>query len=96
MLGMLCKILAKSIRLDIHPHKHAHSSPFDFIGVGSVLDNIVAVQLGIQHAQVTLYEIAMIQLDFIRAFNVVGQNFIQGVKLKTRFGMKLYHAIFLL
>ena len=98
MLGILYKIMAKSIALRIGPflRKYIHTSQSGFIGGRSILDNILTVQIGIEHAQASKKDLIMLHLDFAKAFDTVRWDFIEKVILRLGFGPKISHTIFLL
>lgn len=98
MLGILYKIMAKAIALRIGPilRKSIHTIQSGFIGGRSILDNILTVQMGIEHAQASKQELVMLQLDFAKAFDTVRWDFIEKTMLKMGFGPRMAHVIFLL
>ena len=53
MLGILYKIMAKAISIQLSSHlgQHVHTSQFGFVGGKSTYDNILSVQLAIEYDQ---------------------------------------------
>lgn len=97
MMGMLYRILAKAIasRLSLLL-RTIHTSQSGFIGGRSIYDNILAVQLGIEHAQTSQQDMFLMQLDVNKAFNFVNWTFIHQNMLKMGFGPRMASIIFLL
>lgn len=98
MLGIVYKILAKAIALRISPtlRSNIHPSQTGFIGGRSILDNILTVQLGIEHAKQSKQNVVMLQLDYAKAFDTVGWDFISAVMHKMGFGPRMTNIIYTL
>lgn len=98
MMGVLYKLLAKSVALKISPHlrKHIHKNQAGFIGGRSILENILSVKLGIELAQKTQQNMVMLQIDYAKAFDTVAWDFIEKVLRKLGFGDEICNCIYLL
>ncbi|MCO5579926.1 hypothetical protein L7F22_033793 [Adiantum nelumboides] len=98
MMGILYKILAKTIAIRITPElrKCIHPAQTGFIAGRSILDNILTVQIGIEHALVTNQDMVMFQIDFLKAFDTVQWDFISSVLTKLGFGPRISGFIYLI
>lgn len=98
MMGIIYKILAKAVALRLAPflRKFLHASQSGFVGGRSIYDNILAVQLGIEHAQNTDQEMILLQLDYAKAFDSIRWDFIHSILKKMGFGTRIANIIFLL
>lgn len=98
MMGVLYKVLAKTIALRIAPllRKSVHKNQSGFIGGRSILDNVLSVQLGVELAQKTNQNMVMLQLDYAKAFDTVAWDFIEQILQKMGFGQKISSSIYLL
>ncbi|MCO5597039.1 hypothetical protein L7F22_051113 [Adiantum nelumboides] len=95
MMGILYKILAKTIAIRITPELRKHSAQTGFIG-RSILNNILTVQLGIEHAINSKQDMVMFQIDFEKAFDTVQWDFVSSIMTKMGFGARISGFINLL
>ncbi|MCO5575558.1 hypothetical protein L7F22_029360 [Adiantum nelumboides] len=62
----------------------------------SIMDNSMAVQLGIEMALKTNQNVLILQLDYAKAFDTVAWDFIHAIMSKMGFGSKMSSIVFLL
>ncbi|MCO5551870.1 hypothetical protein L7F22_005376 [Adiantum nelumboides] len=98
MMGILYKIPAKiiAIRITLELRKCMHPAQISFIVGRSILDNILTVQIGIEHALVTNQDMVMFQIDFVKAFDTVQWDFVSFVLIKLGFGPRISGFIYLI
>ncbi|MCO5574026.1 hypothetical protein L7F22_027804 [Adiantum nelumboides] len=98
MMGILYRILAKTIAIRITPElrKCIHPAQNGFIAGRSILDNILTMQIGIEHALVTNQDMVMFQIDFVKAFDTVQWDFISSVLTTLGFGPHISGFIYLI
>lgn len=62
MIGLLYKLLAKTVagRISPSPQKHIHMNQTVFIGGRSILNNILTVKLGMEYAKKTDQDLVML------------------------------------
>ena len=97
MMGILYKILAKAIAIRLSPllRKHVHSSQSGFIG-GVYFWYILIVQVGMEYAEKSNQNMALMQLDFNKAFHSLNWSFIHKVMLAMGFGPRMVNVIYFL
>ncbi|MCO5573527.1 hypothetical protein L7F22_027298 [Adiantum nelumboides] len=96
MMGILYKLLAKTIAIRITPELRKHSAQTGFISGRSIFNNILTVQLGIEHAVNSKQDMVMFQIDFEKAFDTVQWDFVSSIMTKMGFGARISGFINLL
>ncbi|MCO5554134.1 hypothetical protein L7F22_007660 [Adiantum nelumboides] len=88
IMGILHKILAKTIAIRITPklRKHIHPTQTGFISGRSIFNNILTVQMGIEHVINSKQDMVMFQIDFEKAFDTVQWDFVSSIMTKMGFG----------